>query len=136
MENSLGLSNIYEALKAAIWDETVGIKIVKLTGNDSFAFYAAEIDAYKRVGAHYHTEGVEVYQVIEGKGNIYIGTPKAEGEVDWKQPVSVKAGDCFTVNSHEVHQLINISDERLVIVFACPFSHISTDRIIVNGVGS
>jgi len=134
MGKSLGVSNIYEALKDAKWDETVGIKIVKLTGNDSFAFYASEIDAYKRVVAHYHTEGVEVYQVIEGKGNIYIGTPKDDGEVDWKQPVSVKAGDCFTVNSPEVHQLVNISSERLVIVFACPFSHISTDRIIVKGV--
>ena len=133
MNSSLELRNIKEALKEAKRDETVGIRITKLTGNDTVAIYAAEIDGYKRVGAHYHTEGIELYQVVEGTGSIYIGLPKSDGEVDWKEPVAVVAGDCFTVNAGEVHQLVNSSSKQLIIVFVCPYSHISTDRTVVDG---
>ncbi|MFZ7102379.1 MAG: cupin domain-containing protein [Peptococcaceae bacterium] len=132
MNNSLMLNNLSEALGKTKRDEAVGIKIVKLTGNDTLAFYAAEIESHKRVGAHYHTQGTEIYQIVKGQGEIYIGIPGSE-QVDWKEPVTVKAGDCFTVNELEVHQLVNTGNEQLIIIFACPFSHISTDRIVVPG---
>ncbi len=134
MNSTLDLSNIKEALKEAKPDGAVGIRISKLTGNDIVAFYAAGIDGYKRVGAHYHNEGIELYQIIEGTGNIFIGSPRSDGEVDWKEPVKVVAGDCFTVTAGEVHQLINSSGNQLIIVFVCPYSHISTDRTVVKGV--
>ncbi|MFZ5946187.1 MAG: cupin domain-containing protein [Bacillota bacterium] len=134
MKNSLDLKNIFQALEDAQWDQAVGIKIVKLTGNDVFAFYAAQIDGHKRVGAHYHIDGIEVYQIIAGQGSIYIGSPQDGGDVKWKQAVSVKTGDCFTVNPGEAHQLVNTAGESLILVFACPFSHVSSDRIMVTGV--
>ncbi|MDD4570320.1 MAG: hypothetical protein PHE70_09370 [Tepidanaerobacteraceae bacterium] len=52
-----------------------------------FALYAAEIDGgHKRIGAHYHTEGKEIYQIVEAKGKMHIGIPKSGNEVDWNEP--------------------------------------------------
>lgn len=58
--------NIYEDLKNAKKDEAVGIRSIRLSGDDDFALYAAEIDGNKSIGAHYHTKGNEIYQVVEG----------------------------------------------------------------------
>ncbi|WP_366921808.1 cupin domain-containing protein [Metallumcola ferriviriculae] len=133
MNGFLELNNIKDALLVAKRDEAVGIKIVRLTGNDTFAFYAAEIDGYKPVGAHYHTNGIEIYQIVEGQGEMYIGSPEADAHVAWRNPIVVTTGDCFTVKANQAHQLVNSRPERLIILFACPYSHISTDRIIVTG---
>lgn len=128
------VTNIYKALQKAQRDEAVGIKSIRLSGDEHFALYAAEIDGHKRIGAHYHTEGKEIYQIVEGKGKMHIGIPKSGNEVEWKEPAEVSKGDCFTVNEKQVHQLENTSSEKLIIIFACPYSHISTDRIVVDGV--
>jgi len=127
------ISNIFEALKDAEKDGAVGIRSIRLSGDDSFAFYAAEIDGLKRIGAHYHTKGNEIYQVVEGSGKMNIGVVTEENQVQWKESVAVKKGDCFSVMEREVHQLENTSSEKLIIIFACPYSHISTDRIVVKG---
>ena len=129
------ITNIYEALKNAKKDEAVGIRSIRLSGDDNFALYAAEIDGLKRIGAHYHTEVNEIYQVVEGNGKMHIGVLTDENKVEWKEPAIVKKGDCFTVKEGEVHQLENTSREKLIIIFAGPYSHISTDRVVVKGVG-
>ena len=109
-------------------------KSIRLSGDEHFALYAAEIDGQKRIGAHYHTEGKEIYQVVEGKGKMHIGIPKSGNEVEWKESTEVSKGDCFTVNEKQVHQLANTGSDKLIIIFAGPYSHISTDRIVVDGV--
>lgn len=131
MNNFIEVNNIYKALEKAKKDEAVGIKIIKLSGDDQFALYAAEIDGYKKVGAHYHTKGNEIYQIVEGRGKMYTGLPKAK-EVDWQEPLEVNKGDCFTISENQAHQLVNTDAEKLIIMFICPYTHLSTDRIIVN----
>lgn len=130
----MDVTNIYEALKKAKTDKAVGIKSIRLSGDDNLALYAAEIDGNKSVGAHYHTEGKEIYQIVEGKGEMHLGIPVSVKEVIWKESTEVKKGDCFTVNENQVHQLVNTSSEKLIIIFACPYSHISTDRIVMEGI--
>ena len=56
-------SNLYEALKTAPIDTAVGIRVVPLTGAESFSLYGAEIAPRKWVAAHYHTVGHETYQI-------------------------------------------------------------------------
>jgi len=126
------VTNIFEALKVAKKDEAVGIRSIRLSGDDDFAVYGAQIDGLKRIGAHYHTKGNEIYQVIDGEGKMHIGNPKEDGKVEWLEPLEVKTGDCFTIYEGQVHQLENIAPEDLIIIFACPYSHISTDRIVVQ----
>lgn len=128
------IKNIFTDLKNAEKDEAVGIRSIRLSGDDNFALYAAEIDGNKSIGAHYHTNGNEIYQVVEGNGQMNIGILNDEDNIEWKEPVVVKKGDCFTVRENEVHQLENTSSEKLIIIFACPYSHISTDRTVVKGI--
>ena len=78
------ITNIYEALKDAKKDEAVGIRSIRLSGDDDFALYAAQIDRFKRIGAHYHTKGMEIYQVVEGQGKMHIGILQAGEAVEWK----------------------------------------------------
>ena len=133
---SLNVKNIYDQIVSAPLDPAVGIRVVPLTGNDDFTFFAAEIGPRKRVGAHYHDQGAEIYQIVEGQGVIHIGKPTGEGRTNWISATAVKKGDCFTIQSGEVHQLINDNDARLVALFGCPKSHLSTDRTMVKGFGA
>lgn len=97
--------------------------------------YAAELGPYKKVGAHYHVAGVEIYQIVEGNGVIHIGKPIGDGKTNWISSAKVKEGDCFTIQAGEVHQLINDQECRLIALFGCPKSHLSNDRTMVNGYG-
>ena len=134
MTTKLDVSNIYETIKSGKEDSLVGISIGKLTGNEDFALYATEIAPYKSVGAHYHTKGNEIYQIIEGDAVMNIGKVGLENQVEWNNPVVVKKGDCFTVLEGQVHQLKNTSDKKLIIVFGCPNTHLTDDRYIVQGI--
>ncbi|MGD9873794.1 MAG: cupin domain-containing protein [Kiritimatiellia bacterium] len=135
MKFDLPIKNIYEQIKSAPLDPAVGIRVVPLTGGDDFSLFAAEIGPKKRVGAHYHAAGGEIYQIVEGSGTIHIGKPAGAGKTDWLTAAAVKKGDCFTIQEGEVHQLVNDQDERLIALFGCPKSHLSTDRTMVKGFG-
>lgn len=136
MQDTLSIQNIYEQIKSAPLDPEVGIRVVPLTGDEAFSLFAAEIGPHKRVGAHFHATGAEIYQIVEGSGEIHIGNPIGEGKTDWRISAAVKKGDCFTIQAGEVHQLVNDRNERLVALFGCPTSHLSTDRTMVDGFGS
>jgi mannose-6-phosphate isomerase-like protein (cupin superfamily) len=127
-------TNLYEALKTAPIDPAVGIRVVQLTGEESFSLYGAEIAPRKRIAAHYHALGHETYQIMEGKGIMALGKWREEGVV-WEEPFAVTVGDCFTVAEGQVHQLINTSDAPLLAVCGCARSHLTTDRTVVNGYG-
>ncbi|MFZ5643688.1 MAG: cupin domain-containing protein [Bacillota bacterium] len=127
------IGNLYEQIAAAKLDPAVGIRIAHLTGSESFSFFGAEIAPHKRIAAHYHKSGEEIYLLIEGEGIMYTGKPDMSGKVEWNPPLILKKGDSFTISQGEVHQLFNDSDNRIIVVFGCPASHLSTDRIIVEG---
>ncbi|HBV97199.1 MAG: hypothetical protein JL50_09005 [Peptococcaceae bacterium BICA1-7] len=130
------IGNLYDLLKSAELDPAVGIRIAHLSGSEQFSFYGAEIAPHKRIAAHYHKSGSEIYLLIEGEGIMYTGKPDSSGRVDWNPPLTLSRGDCFTVNQGEVHQLFNNSGDRAIIVFGCPAAHLSTDRIVVEGFNS
>lgn len=127
------VTNLYEIIESAPLDEAVGIRIAPLTGSDEFSLLVAEIGPKKKVGAHYHESGIETYQIVEGEGVMRLGNPGENNTVIWSDPFQVKTGDCFTVEEGEVHQLENTLDNRLIIVVGCSKSHVTTDRITVNG---
>jgi len=133
MQTQISIENIYEKIKSAPLDPAVGIRVVPLVGDDAFTLFAAEIGAHKRVGAHFHGTGLEIYQIVEGRGEMHIGKPLGDGQTAWYASATVQKGDCFTVQEGEVHQLINDHDERLIALFGCPKSHLSTDRTMVKG---
>ena len=136
MANSISIQNIYDKIQSAPLDPAVGIRVVPLVGDDAFTLFAAEIGPHKRVGAHFHGTGLEIYQIVEGRGEMHLGKPRGDGQTAWHATASVQKGDCFTVQEGEVHQLINDHDERLIALFGCPKSHLSTDRTMVQGYGT
>ena len=128
--DSLNINNIYESISKAEMNPLVGIRIAFLTGDDSLSFYVAEIGPHKKVGSHYHISGIEIYQILEGSGEIHLGNPLINDSVNWTVSKKVKMGDCFTVAEKEVHQLINTEDTKLLILFACPKSHLAENRLM------
>ena len=124
------VKNIFEELVNAPLDEKVGIKVTKITGDDSISVYSAEIAPFKKVGAHFHNAGIEIYHIVSGAGKMHTGFMK-EGKVEWAAPVEIKGGDCFTIGEKEVHQLENVSEDRLVALFICRTAHLGDDRTIV-----
>lgn len=103
MQVNFPINNIYEQILSATLDPAVGIRIVLLVGDDDFSLHAAELGPHKKVGAHYHAAGVEIYQIVEGNGTIHIGKPIDDGKTSWVSSAKVKKGDCFTIQAGEVH---------------------------------
>jgi mannose-6-phosphate isomerase-like protein (cupin superfamily) len=133
MKISSKINNLYQVIKSANLDETVGIRIGYLTGSDAFSFYGAEIAPFKKVGAHFHESGIEIYQIVQGQGTMHTGIPDENLEVAWQDSFAVQQGDCFTIEEGEVHQLDNDNDHPLLLVVGCPESHLSTNRTVVTG---
>lgn len=131
--SKLEIKNIQKEVNKGKKDNAVGISLAHLAGTNDFSLYCTEISANSRVGAHYHTNGTEFYQIVSGEGNIYVGTPLKSGTVHWDEPANVRKGDFFMIDEGQVHQLHNTIDEDLVVVFGCANSHITTDRVMVDG---
>lgn len=134
MDTASKVNNLYELIASAKLDPAVGIRLGHLTGSEQFSFFGAEIAPQKVLSAHYHENGEEIYQIVEGSGVMYIGGLDDVGAVAWETPFNIKKGDCFTIGAGKVHQLCNNTDEKLIVVFGCSTSHLSTDRTIVKGV--
>jgi len=134
MDNDLQLTNVYESLSKAKLDLSVGIKIAHLAGDYNLSLYVAEIGPYKKVGAHYHLTGSEIYQIIEGEGEIHIGKVSNKNKVNWIISKTIKRGDCFLIKEREAHQLINKQEKKLIIQFYCAKSHLLDNRIMVSDV--
>ena len=90
MQTPISIQNIYEKIKSAPLDPAVGIRVVPLVGDDAFTLFAAEIGAHKRVGAHFHAEGLEIYQIVEGRGDMHVGKPIGDGQTAWHATAAVR----------------------------------------------
>jgi mannose-6-phosphate isomerase-like protein (cupin superfamily) len=106
------------------YDEKVGIRIAKLTGNADFCTYITFIDGGKHVNPHYHKIGDEHYHIISGEGVVKLRNIQTQEE----QTLPVKGGESFLVPPNTEHQLINKGKAPLVLMFSCPEAHLSTDR--------
>ena len=133
MTEKNAISNIDKILSSAETDPAVGIQVARLTGDDTFSLFCAQIEPGRHVNAHYHASGIEIYLILEGSGNIYLGKPDCEGNVEWEETISLVKEDCFTVQAGTVHQLFNRSAKTLKAIFGCPTAHLGTDRTIVKG---
>jgi mannose-6-phosphate isomerase-like protein (cupin superfamily) len=127
------IRNILELVKTARADPAVGIRIVRVTGDDHVGLYVAELGPHSRVTAHYHREGNEIYQIVHGKGKLFTGVCSSDNSVRWNTPVVVSSGDCFTVQQGQVHQLENTGSLPMIAIIICPAAHIGHDRFILRG---
>ncbi|MES9857267.1 MAG: hypothetical protein ABW166_11765 [Sedimenticola sp.] len=64
------IKNLYTARLDAEPDPSIGISLAHLTGDKRFSLYGTEILSERRLTAHFHRQGDELYQVVEGKGVI------------------------------------------------------------------
>jgi len=130
--DKLEVRNLYQILGNEKIDSDVGISLSHLAGTEEFSLYCTEIGPMKILKAHYHEKGVEFYQIISGIGKIHIGETTSNTSTLWRQHVEVKQGDVFMIQPKQTHTLENMSQEKLVVVFGCPKSHITDDRIMVE----
>jgi hypothetical protein len=68
--------NIYSALKDAPMDEYAGIKIVKLTGDKDLSVYVADIAPHTALTPHYHTAGIDAYQILLSEISFIDSRPR------------------------------------------------------------
>ncbi|MBY0271799.1 MAG: cupin domain-containing protein [Alphaproteobacteria bacterium] len=132
MKNDLKVSHWAHELSNAIPDKAVGISLAPLAGDDLFTSYVAEIPVGACVAAHYHPKGIEIYQILAGKGLMKIGSVTADQPVRWDQCREVTSGDFFTIHPGIVHQLENNSLERLILIVTCSPTNLSYNRIVTE----
>lgn len=111
-------------------DPAVGIRIATVLEDKDCSYYATEIAPGKSVTPHYHSQGDEVYIIFSGVGSLKSWKPDSAEHV---AEVQVEQGDVFNIPSGTVHQLINIGEQPLVLLFACPPGHLGADRVIPSG---
>ncbi|HAE38618.1 MAG TPA: YaiI/YqxD family protein, partial [Candidatus Riflebacteria bacterium] len=120
------------ALEKAIPDQIAQIRHVCLAGDESWRLHVAEIS--DRVTCHVHEDGYEVYEIVSGSGTLYSG-PSAKSSTGARllsrHSLQVTSGDVFIVPEGYAHQLVKRGDAPLVIIFACPDSHLAEDRIVL-----
>ena len=124
------ITNLKIAIKKAKLDPKVSIKRVCLWQNEKISYHTAQI--LKQVNAHFHKNGDEIYQIIYGRGLIYIGSVDKNKKVGWYKPKLVKENDVFNIPAGFAHCLKNLSKKPLIITFFCPPQHLKNDRFIVN----
>ena len=120
--------NIDASFKKLEQDEKSDIRILELIKSGTTSFFIAELKPGKKLPAHYHKEGSEIYHVLTGKGKMELGTLSGE-EVLWQKSLDFTPNDILEVKPSIVHRLANDGDENLRIVFITPPSHLGDDRI-------
>ena len=121
--------NTKKLFGSLIKDEKSDIQIKKVT-NGAMAVYIAELQGGKKLSAHYHNEGDEIYQILEGEGMIEIGELSGDGVI-WRDSHEVMAGDVFEIAPKMVHRLSNQSTEKLRLIFFTAASHLGNDRTFI-----
>lgn len=134
MPNNEIITNLFEVLSNSGVDNIAGIKVNHLTGNDDMSIFGAEIAIGTCVRAHYHNSGIEIYHIVSGEGNMNIGQVMDNGAVSWLEQFSVGKGDSFTIKPKQVHKLKNSGNEKLIALFGCSTTHLSSDRVVVEDV--
>lgn len=124
------VKNIREIVKDAPMDKSAGIKVVKITGDEKISVFAAEIAPGTELKPHYHNIGIEIYQVFEGSGIMKVGSVNGK-TVGWEDVLEVSTGDFFYIPEGKAHQIVNNTNEALIMLFTCPENHLSDDRFFM-----
>ncbi len=125
----MNVLNIHECFNDLVQDEKSDIQILKMIGSE-MSLIIAELKPEKKLGAHYHTVGSEIYHVLEGEGAMEIGL-LVDGEYKFQENCLLKAGDVFEILPNVVHRLVNTSKNTLKFVFLTPSPHLTEDRIFI-----
>jgi mannose-6-phosphate isomerase-like protein (cupin superfamily) len=126
----MDIVNIDLELKEALTDDVTGVKLVRITGDSEISIYAAEIAPNTALKPHYHKNGIEIYQVLNGCGTMKVGNYENNLAI-WEDSFEVTSGDCFSISASKVHQIINNSDKVLRTIFTCPVDHLGQDRFFI-----
>jgi len=126
----MDIQNLFQRVEEAPVDQKTGIRITRITGDEHFSLFAAEIAPQTKLRPHYHESGIEIYQIIEGTGTMKTGRQE-NGTTVWSEEFPVNRGDCFTIKEGMVHQLANHGSEPLMAAFICPPSHLEGDRFFI-----
>ncbi|REF26764.1 quercetin dioxygenase-like cupin family protein [Xenorhabdus cabanillasii] len=110
----------------AIKDDAVGISVRHIIKKEGLNAYATFINAGKRVGCHNHSSGDEWYIILSGEGEIWTGEV-LDNEVHDVQKKRFSQGCIFCIYPNTAHQLV--AYENVKLIFLCPESHLSHDRV-------
>ena len=122
--------NINGCFGDLVQDEKSDIQTLKIIDSE-MSLMIAELKPEKKLSAHYHTSGSEIYQVLEGEGAMETGA-FIEGAVCWEDRCQLKAGDVFEILPNIVHRLANTSKNSLRLIFLTPPSHLFDDRFFIE----
>ncbi len=123
------IRNINSLLENLVQDEESDLQVLQLT-NDARSLYLACLKAGRKLPAHYHNHGSEVYQILDGNGIFELGQ-LATGSVQWMVHQQVAAGDIFEVPEGAVHRLTGGTEDLRLIFFTAP-SHLNNDRTFIQ----
>lgn len=121
--------NIFSSFNQLNRDEKADIELLKLIKGET-SFLIAELKPGKKLAAHYHNEGSEIYHILSGTGKMEIGEITGN-KVAWEGCHEINAGDVFEIKSNVVHRLSNEGKDSLKIVFITPPSHLGDDRFFI-----
>lgn len=119
------IRNVNDLLGDLVKDEKSDIRVLRLT-EDVLSLYLARLTAGRKLPAHYHNHGSEIYQILAGDGTFEMGELTANG-VQWSLTHAVKSGDIFEVPAGAVHRLTGGMEDLQLLFFTAP-SHLSEDR--------
>jgi mannose-6-phosphate isomerase-like protein (cupin superfamily) len=125
------VKNILKELEKVQIDNKTNIKIDRITGDSKISIYAAEIAPLTKLKPHFHKEGIEVYQILGGSGQMKISEYQNK-EIHWINYFDVKEGDCFSITANQVHQIVNNSNKVLRAIFTCKSDHLGDDRFFIK----
>lgn len=107
-------------------DNVVGISIKRMIEREDMSAYATFISAGKKVGCHCHSKGDEWYIILSGDGEICTGDV-VDNKVTNIKKEKFSKGCIFCIHQNTAHQLVAHNDVELI--FLCPESHLSHDRV-------
>lgn len=121
------------ALQSASHDNQAMIRHASISGGPEWRLHVAEIE--KAVACHVHFSGTEHYKVVAGTGVLCYGPvlgKDGDYRIAWQKKVAVGNGDMFVIPENYAHQLMRKGKEPLIILFACPDTHLGNDRVILD----
>lgn len=93
---------------------------------DRRTLYLAELAPGRRIGAHYHRLGGELYYIVAGQGRLYTQEGGMIG------CLRIGSGDLFRIEAGIAHQLFNDGERGLRLLFSCPAAHLHDDQVPVG----
>lgn len=124
------INNIHNLFNRLVKDEKSDVHTLEVI-HGSMSLWIAELKAGKILPAHYHNDGIEIYQVLDGQGNIELGDLSVDKSVTWKNDINLQPGDILEIKPGVVHRLIG-GKKNLKLIFFAPPSHLDSDRVFLD----